>query len=192
MLLASGFCVFFAAQVTLFSIARISGGVAPYPSIADAMFVVGLILLIAGVAMAIRAWLALGIFPEGGRRAAIAAAIAAVPLGVGLTITFSSLPTNSIPLPQLLVDISYPLLDSILLILTVAMFRLTVLLGRGSVGAVWRSLLFGFLLTGIADVAFSFSIGFSLDGLDPLFDLLFTMSYVLFAHGALLQMREHS
>jgi hypothetical protein len=191
-LLASGFCVFFAAQATLFFLARISGGVAPYPSVADAMFVVGLVLLIAGVAMAIRAWLVLGIFPDGGRRAMTAAAIAALPLVVGLTITFMSLPTESTPVQQLLVDVSYPVLDSILLILAVAMFRLAVLLGRGSVGAVWRSLLIGFLLTGIADVTYSFSVGTSLDMLDPLLDLLFTVSYVLFAHGTILQMREHS
>lgn len=190
--LAAGFCVFFAAQLTLFTIARLSGGTAPYPSIADAMFVVGLVLLIAGVAMAIRAWLALGIFPEGGRRAMTAAAITALPLAVGLTITFTSLPIDSTPIKQLIIDVSYPVLDSILLILTVAMFRLTILLGRGSVGAVWRSLLFGFLLTGIADVTYSFSVGFNLAMLDPLFDLLFTVSYVLFAHGTLIQMREHS
>ncbi|MCP4896740.1 MAG: hypothetical protein GY906_07150 [bacterium] len=191
-LLAIGFCVFFAAQATLFCIAQASGGVAPYPSIADAMFVVGLVLLIVGVAMAIRAWLTLGIFPDGGRRAMTAASIATVPLVVGVAFTLVSLPTDITPIPQLLVDTAYPVLDSILLILTVAMFRLTLLLGRGSVGAVWRSLLLGFLLTGIADVTYSFSVGFSLDWLDPLFDLLFTVSYALFAHGTLLQMRERT
>ncbi|MCP4899843.1 MAG: hypothetical protein GY906_22985 [bacterium] len=191
-LLASGFCVAFVAQATLFYIAQTSGGSAPYPSIADAMFVVALVLLVAGVFAAIRAWVRLGIFPDGGRRAMTAAAVVALPLAVGVTLTLTSLPAESTPIPQLLVDISYPVLDSILLILTVAMFRLTILLGRGSVGAVWRSLLIGFLLTGIGDVTYSFSVSFDLTSLDLLYDLLFTVSYALFAHGMLLQMRENS
>ena len=54
-LLASGFCTFFAAQIIIFYLQLSTGGSLPYPSIADAIFVVGLVLLIAGVALAIRA-----------------------------------------------------------------------------------------------------------------------------------------
>ncbi|MCP4902067.1 MAG: hypothetical protein GY906_34305 [bacterium] len=191
-LLVSGFYVFFVAQATFFYFQLTSGGIAPYPSIADAFFVVGLVLLIVAVTLAIRAWLALEIFPDGGRRAMTAAAIAAVPLTVGVVITITSLPTESLPIQQVLVDTAYPVLDSILLILTVALFRLVVLLGRGSVGVVWRSLLLGFMIMGVADVTYSYSVGFNLDRLDPLQDLLFTVSYVLFAHGTILQMRERT
>jgi hypothetical protein len=189
-LLAGGFIIYLLAQATLFVLTLTSGdGTPPYPSVADLGFFVAMVLLIAGVAMAIRSWLVLGLFPDGGRRAAAAAVVAAVPLAVGVVFTIRSLAgAASTPLQEA-ADITYPVLDSILLILIVAMLRLTMLLGKGTVGVVWRSLLLGFLAMAIGDVVYSFFAGFNLDTLDPVLDVLYTVAYALMARGALLQLR---
>lgn len=68
------------------------------------------------------------------------------------------------------------------------LLRLTMLLGKGSVGAVWRSLLLGFLVMTVGDVVYSFFAGFDLAVLDPLLDLLYTVAYALYARGTLLQL----
>lgn len=188
-LLAGGFTVYLVAQVTLFVLQIVTDNDPPYPSVADLGFFVAMFLLIAGVALAIRSWLNLGLFPDGGRRAATAAAFAAFPLALGVIWTTRTLASASTPPLQKIADITYPVLDSILLILIVAMLRLTMSLGRGLVGVVWRSLLFGFLLMAIGDVVYSFFAGFDLDVLDPVMDMLYTASYALLARGAILQLR---
>ncbi len=188
-LLAGGFTVYVIAQVTLFVLQIVTDNDPPYPSVADLGFFVAMFLLISGVALAIRSWLGLGLFPDGGRRTAIAGAIAAVPLLLGVIWTTRTLAAAPVPPLQKVADIAYPVLDSILLILIVAMLRLTMSLGRGLVGVVWRSLLYGFLAMAIGDVVYSFFAGFDLDVLDPVMDVLYTVSYALLARGAILQLR---
>jgi hypothetical protein len=187
--LAGGFTAYLIAQTALFVLSIASGGIPPYPSAADIGFFVAMFLMIAGVALAIRAWLSLGLFPDGVRRAATAAIVAAVPLAVGVIVTIRSLASADVPVLQTAADMAYPILDSTLIILTVAMLRLTLLLGKGSVGLVWRSLLAGFLAMAAGDVVYSFFAGFNLDALDPVLDVLYTVSYALLARGALLQLR---
>jgi hypothetical protein len=188
-LLAGGFAIYLLAQGTIFVLTLTHGGTPPYPSVADLGFFAAMFLLIAGVASGIRSWLALGLFPHGGRRAAAAAILAAVPLAVGVAFTIRSLAgAASTPLQEA-ADIAYPVLDSILLVLIVAMLSLTALLGKGTVGAVWRSLLLGFLAMAVGDVVYSFFAGFNLDVLDPVLDVLYTAAYALMARGALLQLQ---
>lgn len=188
-LMAGGFVTYLLAQVTLFVLQVRHGGVAPYPSVADLGFLVAMVLLIAGVGAAIRGWLSLGLFPDGGRRAATAAAAAAIPLAIGVVITVRALMGAGSPPLQMMADVGYPVLDSVLLILTAAMLRLALLLGGGAVGIVWRSLLLGFLAMALGDIVYSFFAGFDLDVLDPVLDLLYTVSYALLARGAVLQLR---
>ena len=188
-LLAGGFGAYLIAQTALFVLSIASGGTPPYPSAADIGFFVAMFLMIAGVAVAIRAWLSLGLFPDGGRRAAKASIVAAVPLAIGVTVTIWSLASADVPVLQTAADMAYPILDSTLIVLTVAMLRLTLLLGKGSVGVVWRSLLAGFLAMAAGDVVYSVFAGFNLDALDPVLDVLYTVSYALLARGALLQLK---
>jgi hypothetical protein len=187
--LAGGFCTYFVAQVALFGLTIASGGSPPYPSAADLGFMTAMFFLITGVALAIRAWLAFGLFPDGGRQAAVAGVCAAVPLSVGVVWTIRSLGAADVPAMQVAADVAYPVLDSTLLILTFAMLRLAMLMGRGLVGVMWRSLLVGFLAMAVGDVVYSFFAGFDLQVLDPVLDLLYTLSYALLARGALLQLR---
>ncbi len=186
--LAGGFSVYLIGQATLFGLTLASNGSPPFPSVADLGYLAAMLLLIAGVAFGIRAWLALGLFPGGGSKAATAAAAAAVPLAAGTFLTVRSLASAGLAELELAADIAYPVLDSLLLVLTVAMLRLTMLLGKGSVGAVWRSLLLGFLVMTVGDVVYSFFAGFDLAVLDPLLDLLYTVAYALWARGTLLQL----
>lgn len=188
-LLAGGFGAYLIAQATLFTLTIASGGNPPYPSAADLGFFVSMFLLITGVAMAIHAWLGLGLFPDGGRRAATTAAAVAVPLAAGVIVTIRTLASADVPVLQTAADMTYPILDSTLIVLTAAMLRLTLLLGKGTVGVVWRSLLAGFLAMAAGDVVYSFFAGFNLDALDPVLDVLYTVSYALLARGALLQLK---
>jgi hypothetical protein len=187
--LAGGFTVYLIAQATLFGLTLASNGSPPFPSVADLGYLASMLLLIAGVALGIRAWLALGLFPGGGSKAATAAVAAAVPLIAGTLLTVRSLASADLPELELAADIAYPVFDSMLLVLTVAMLRLTMLLGKGAVGAVWRSLLLGFLVMTVGDVVYSFFAGFNLAVLDPLLDLLYTVAYGLYARGTLLQLK---
>lgn len=187
--LAGGFTVYLIAQATLFGLTLASNGSPPFPSVADLGYLAAMLLLITGVALAIRAWLALGLFPGGGRKAATAAVAAAVPLIIGTLLTVRTLASAGLPKLEFAADVAYPVLDSLLLVLTVAMLRLTILLGKGTVGAVWRSLLLGFLVMTVGDVVYSFFAGFDLAVLDPLLDLLYTVAYALYARGTLLQLK---
>lgn len=187
--LAGGFTIYLIAQATLFGLTVASAGSPPFPSVADAGFFLAMFLLIIGVAAGIRAWLGLGLFPGGGRKAATAAVAAAVPLVVGTLWTVRTLASAGLPKLELAADIVYPVLDSLLLVLTLAMLRLNMLLGKGSVGVVWRSLLLGFLAMTVGDVVYSFFAGFDLAVLDPLLDVLYTVAYALYARGTLLQLR---
>jgi len=186
--LAGGFTVYLIAQTTLFVLTIASGGTPPYPSVADLGFFIAMLLLIAGVAVGIRSWLKLGLFHDGGRNAAKAAAVVAVPMVIGITAVLRSLASADLPAAQMAADILYPVLDSILVIVTVAMLRLNLMMGRGTVGAVWRSLLVGFLAMAAGDVSYSFFAGFNLDALDPVIDVLYTVAYALYARGAVLQL----
>ncbi len=185
--LAGGFLTFVLSQMTLFILTIKSGGKTPYPSIADLGFSIACVLLIVAVALGIRAWLRLDLFPDGGKKAATAGILIAVPVVSGAVWTIRSLAAATVPPMQMVIDITYPVLNTILLILTAAMLRLCLLLGKGSVGVVWRSLLAGFLAMAIADVMYSFFAGFNLEVLEPTLDLLYTVAYALFARGTLLQ-----
>jgi hypothetical protein len=187
--LAGGFTVYLIAQGTLFGLTIASGGSPPYPSVADLGFFLAMLMLVAGVALAIRAWLSLGLFPDGGRQAAIAAGVAAVPMLIGTIVVLRSFVGADLPPLQVAADLTYPVLDSILVILAAAMLRLTVMMGRGSVGVVWKMLLVGFLAMALGDVAYSFFAGFELDALDPVIDLLYTVAYGLYVLGTLMQLR---
>ena len=187
--IAGGFLVYFMAQSTLFLLTVLSGGETPYPSIADVGFFIATGLLIVGVFLAIRAWLKLDLFPDGGRKAALAGLVVAVPLVVGVAWTISSMMAVELPRTQLAADILYPVFNTVVLVCTVAMLRLSLLLGRGMVGVVWRSLLTGFSAMSIADVMYSFLQGFDIWSLDPMLDLLYMVAYAMFARGTLLQMK---
>lgn len=187
-LLAGGFTVYLIAQSTLFVLTMTADGATPYPSVADLGFFLAMVLLIAGVIVGIRTWLSLGLFPDGGRKAASAAVLAAIPMAIGTIVVVRSLAPVELPALQVAADITYPVLDSILVIVTAAMLRLNVMMGRSRVGVVWRSLLIGFLAMAAGDVFYSFFAGFDLDVLDPLIDVLYMVAYGLYARGALLQL----
>ena len=63
------------------------------------------------------------------------------------------------------------------------------MMGRGTVGVVWRSTLVGFLAMAAGDVSYSFFAGFNMAVLDPVIDVLYTMAYALYARGTVLQLR---
>lgn len=187
--LTGGFTVYLIAQATLFGLTIASAGSPPYPSVADLGFFLAMVFLIAGAALSIKSWLSSGLFPDGGRQAGLAAGAAAVPMLVGTVVVLRSLAGAELPPLQVAADIIYPVLDTLLVVFAAAMLRLTMMMGKGSVGAVWRALLVGFLAMALGDVSYSFFAGFDLDALDPVIDLLYTVAYSLYALGAILQLR---
>jgi hypothetical protein len=162
----------------------------PFPSVADAFFLLAYPVLVAAVFLFLRTYRLSG-YGQIGATDVLLATIAVVALGLPLL-----LPILRADLPALerLVSGAYGVLDLVALVPLLLLLRLTWAFRGGSVWQVWASLLFGFLLTFAGDVLVASQLiaatqrgGGHADTLDFLSSVMFTLSYLAIARGTLHQ-----
>jgi len=162
----------------------------PFPSVADAFFLLAYPAIVAALFLFLRAYRLSG-YGEVGATAGLVAATIVAALGLPLLV-----PILRAPLPALerLVSGAYGVIDLVALVPLLLLLRLTWALRGGSVWQVWASLLFGFLLTFVGDVLVAYWLIAGTQGgdskaetLDLVSSVVFTLSYLAIARGTLHQ-----
>lgn len=159
----------------------------PFPSLADVFFVASYPLMIAALAMFLRAYSASG-FPIGpaSERLWLAAGVALFCAAVGYPILEPLVTRPGEPLETLL-NVLYPVLDFLLLIPTVLLIRIGLRFRGGAVWKVWVRLLGGFLFLCAADALFAYYSQFDWVELVDLVDATYLLAYGFLCLGVLYQ-----
>jgi len=160
---------------------------APFPSLADVFFVVAYPLMIAALALFLRAYIESG-FPIGtaSERTWLAAGATVVCLAIGYPILMPLVRNPGAPLETVL-NVLYPVLDFLLLIPTVLLIRIGLRFRGGAVWKVWVRLLGGFLFLCVADALFAYYSQLGWVKLEDLVDATYLLAYGFFASGVLYQ-----
>jgi hypothetical protein len=159
----------------------------PFPSIGDALFLLGNSLGLFAALLFLRAYAGSG-FPLGPRWQ-YGAIIGAAALGLGL-VSFNLLPpiaSASAPALERAVNIAYPVSDFLLIIPALVLLRIGLAFRPGGVWKVWASLATGFVFMAAGDILFSYETSLHLERIGKLIDLLYVVSYTAAAYGVVLQ-----
>ena len=183
-LLGASFLGFSVAHVVL-GVEQLAFNPIPYPSVADALFTVAQILLVAALVGFVGAYRSSGFFSEEGtRRAWVLIGALAVVIGGVLVGTIERLP---VPRLERATDDVSAVLDLAVLVPLGFLMRQARTLG-GQVGRVWALLLAGFAVFSVADVTFGYLNALNTD-LPLLVDQFpFVIAYGLVAAGSRLQL----
>lgn len=185
--LAVGLLSYFVAQAILGVYQVGFGTAAPFPSLADPLFLLATILWFIALAWFIRVYHHAG-FLDFGRSELIR-----IVLLVGLPLLILALlvlwPIAQMPAPAMkkILNLAYPVSDLLLLIPVGLLTRVAVRQWGGKVLNVWMLLLAGFVCLAIADILFAYFDVLGLALVDPLVDVLFTASYVFLCWGTICQ-----
>ena len=184
-LMTGWFVCFFAGQtvLTAYELAR---GAPPVPSVGDAFFAVGYVVVIAASVQFVAAYRSSG-FPVGELKGHLLMALGAaiVFAFVGVTI-LTPVATSDTPALARVVNVGYPVLDFILLVPTLVLLRMTFAFRGGRVWTIWGTLLAGIVLFTAADIMFAIP-GAEATVLAPLSDLCFLLGYGCACRGVALQ-----
>jgi hypothetical protein len=128
-----------------------------YPSIADVAWSLGYLPLLAGLLLLLNGYLKAG-FPMGSFAKYLVAALAVLGLGTFLIVTlFSPILVDETLTPRaVFFYLYYPLADLLLLIPALILALITVNLGRSLLARPWLLVAGGFVLLGVADIAYSY------------------------------------
>ncbi len=157
----------------------------PFPSLADALFLLGYLLLVPALLRFSRVYRESG-YAVGSARQHAAIALAA--LGVFALLGFSSLraiASGAGPLAERVLGVAYPLLDFAMLALTLVLLRIAAAFRGGHVGRVWALLLVGLTFTCLADLVFAFLTAGGVGMPRASMEALYLLSYLAIARGTL-------
>ena len=185
LLLACGLAAYSLGQATL-TFFQVTTGVSPFPSIADAFYVLSYPLLITGVIAFIRAYARSG-FPMGRTSTMwillIAAAVIIVwPLLRPIVTSADAL------LPKSL-NVVYFGFDLLLLVPAIGLLRITSRFRGGAVWQIWFALMAGFIFSAVGDLLFGYFSSLGLAHLDPAVHAVYILAYAGLATGAMVQER---
>jgi hypothetical protein len=182
---AAGFVAFAAGQAVLFTYQAILRLPSPFPSAADAFFVLSYPLFLAALLRAIRAYGETG-YPIGTpwERAVTAAAMTAVAGAIGYPTLEPVVATPAPPL-EMFLNVAYPVLDLAVLVPVAILLRIAVRFRGGEVWKVWAGLLAGFTMMCIGDILFAYFTALKRQDLDPLIHVMYVLAYASLARGAL-------
>jgi hypothetical protein len=158
-----------------------------FPSPADFFFVLGSACLVVALLGFLRAYAASGL-PVGSPRERwlLVLGAAAVCAVIVLPILQPVLETPAPALEKLL-NLTYPLLDVLLLVPMLLLLRISFRFWGGRLWAVWGALAAGVLFTAAGDILFAYSSGLGLAHLEDLFDAMYILAFGCFAAGVLAQ-----
>ena len=183
-LLAGGLGLYVLGQATLARYQLLRLEAAPFPSLGDVFFVAGTVAFIAALFTFIVAYQRVGLQVASRRHLAVVVALSALLLGVLGTWILRPIVAAPAPFWTKALNLTYPLLDAVLLVANLVLLDLAARLRGGRVWKVWAALLAGFLCTAAGDILFSFFSGMGMASLDPLLHLMFAYSYIFLALAA--------
>jgi len=161
----------------------------PFPSPADPFFVCGMAAMLVALALFARAYRRAGLALGSRQEIVMTAALAAVVLAVLGVVALAPIVAAEAPADVRALNVTYPVLDFLLLVPTIVLARMALRLRGGAIWLVWSRLLTGFALMALADILFAYFTTVGFTSLDPLLDLFFAWSYVFMAWGAAAQVR---
>ena len=161
-----------------------------YPSISDLFWGLGYLPLLAGLLVLMIGYLKAG-FPMGSFLKYLLAGLAVLALGVFLIVTLFAPILADETLSGMLgfIYLFYPLADLVLLIPALLLILVTANLGRGMLARPWLFVAAGFVLMGIADIAYSSLDWQGLYGPGHPIDIAWNASYLLIGLAGLTQAR---
>lgn len=180
-MISLGLFLFFLGEVSWLLLVTLTDNHVPYPSVADAFWIAGYIPLSVGIILFLN---------KIGLRFLTKDTVILVILGSMATFfIFNSvlLPIwlSEIPWLEKSLDLAYPLLDVVLLMLSLVMVALY---GRGKLGAPWALLAIAFTLFIFSDLTFSYLTQHNIYEGSGFVDLGWLLSYVLFTGAGWLQL----
>lgn len=178
----------FAGQATLGYYQLVLMTPAPFPSAADALFMVGYPTMILAVHIFIRAYVATGMF-GGARKHLEVAFVAAVPLFVAAVFVLVPVLASGGDGLELALNAAYPSLDLLAMVPTIVLLRISLRLRGGKLFWVWALICAGLVFMVVGDVLFGYFEMLGVGFLEPLLDLCYIASYVLIARGVYQQYR---
>ncbi|MCP4896845.1 MAG: hypothetical protein GY906_07705 [bacterium] len=184
-LLEYGLGGFFIAQLVLGGMNTFLADGAPYPSVADAIFVFSTILLVIGIASFNRVYSLVGIVSSNRTQSTLIAAVATIVLLIVNWKALAPIISADAPALETFVNCAYPVLDSVLAIASLVLLRTTLSFLGGHLWRVWLALLAGFLCLAAGDILYAYYSTMKMAALDPIMDVMFTWAYLLMARGAI-------
>jgi hypothetical protein len=186
-LLGIGLAGYFLGQSYLAFYPIALGLTTPYPSPADAAFMVAYPFLLAAFWRFIGAYRESG-FPVGsrGEHWLLALAAASVFVAIGYVALGPVFGVAAPPLEKAL-NIAYPTFDFLILIPLVILLRITVPFRGGRIWTIWAALLAGFVSMGAGDILYAYFVTLGQVWLESLIDVLFLISYILVSQATLKQ-----
>jgi len=183
--MAAGLVTFVAGEVVLATYQVVWRMPSPFPSLADAFFIVAYPFLLAALVRAISAYAETG-YPIGSRRERVGTVVAVglASVLVGYPVLKPALEVPAAPLAMAL-NVAYPVLDLAVLVPVIILLRIAARFRGGEVWKVWAGLLAGFLLMTLADVLFAYFTATGKARLDELVDATYILSYAALGRGAL-------
>ncbi len=173
------------ALITVYQFAL--GVEVPFPSLVDVFFVASYPLMISALLLFLRAYTASG-FPLGpvSERIWLAGGVTVVCAVIGYFI-LTPVVTTPAPLMETLLNVTYPVMDFLLLIPTALLIRISLQFRGGAVWKVWLTLLGGLVFLCAADALFAWFSQLNRTDLVDLVDMTYLLSYGFFALGVLYQ-----
>jgi hypothetical protein len=185
--LAAGSVAFFLAQLSYAPYQLFLNQDPPFPSVADVLFMLAYPLFVAALFAFIRGYQEAG-YPIGTARArwVLAGVVAA---GCAFVAYFVLRPVVRGPSTgvEKLLNVSYPVLDFVLLIPTALLMRMTLAMRGGAAWKMWAALLGGFVFLSVGDILFAYLPTLGRQDVDPLIHAMYILSYALTAYGVLHQ-----
>jgi hypothetical protein len=185
LLLKWGLFIFVLAQLTL-AVITWSYEKTPYPSPADALFIIAMAMIPIALLAFVRGYLGGGMLVEGRAGLMTIGLVAAVVFLVLGFLFLRPVVAAGRSWLETTVNVAYPALDAIMIVVAIVLLKLTMSFRGGRMWEVWMVLLAGFFCMGVGDILFAYFSTLEMAHLDPLLDVMFTWSYLLLALGAIL------
>ena len=177
-----GYCI---AQVALSGMNVFMADGAPFPSVADALFLISTLLLFLGVVGFVRAYSVVGYLASSRNQTIVVGVAAAVVLCIVNWKALAPIVQADLPAAETFFNCAYPIIDSLVAVASIALLRVTLSFLGGRLWRVWLALLMGFLFMAAGDIVYAYEFSLDMQNLNPVTDWLFTWGYLLLARGAI-------
>jgi hypothetical protein len=184
MLLAAWLSCFAVGEAILAFYVHVLGTEPPVPSVGDGFFVVGYLMLVAGLLWFARVYVTSGLPLGPAYEAPLIAGATIALLGVVGALWLAPLARGSDWTAERCITLAYPVLDFVVLVPTAVLARVTSRFRGGRVWTVWGAILAGFVSLAAADTLFAHLDLAGAASLDPIEDVAFIVGYTLTAFGA--------
>lgn len=183
LLMASGMLLWFLGEVTWFIYEIILGIIEPFPSVADAFWLIGYPLIFAGI---IYLWISMDSVKDRKQLVFIFISISITAAFIGYILLWPIAIDSGITPTEKFLDMAYPIGD---LIVILGALVVPFIFGKGILSKSWRIIACGFLSSCIADLLFSYLTWNELYHvaeaafLSHTTDMLWIIGYLIIAYG---------